>query len=187
MSGAGPIDKQKGVETVVALLRVASGPGGALGPTEEGKEFRMRGNEVLHCIRAPASGSRLQFVETLRRRDREDGRVDQGHPPFLPIRRDDTDAEAAHAHHGICGIRIRSGEVEASHHRILAGDEYLRSREGRPVAVRLKCAGEADAFGVVAAMAECRATGRCQGSYQLGWCEPMWRKPASRIRESDCG
>src|SRR5271155_3507393 len=147
MPGAGPVDKQKGVETVVVLLRIAPGPGGTLGPTEEGKEFRMRGNELLHRIRVLASGSHLQVVETLRRRNREDRRVDHGAAPFLPIRRDDTDAEAAHAHHCVRGIRIRGGEVEASHHWILAADEYLRLRERRAVAVRLKCAGEADTFG----------------------------------------
>jgi hypothetical protein len=97
----------------------------------------------------------------------------------------DTDAEAPYAHHCIGGIRIGSAEVESSHHRILAGDEYLRLGERRAVAVGLKCAGEADAFGVVATMAECRATGRRQPSYQLGWRDPMRRKPASRIGESD--
>src|ERR1700728_2882416 len=125
MPGAGPVDKEKGVETVVTLLGIAPGPGGALGPTDEGKEARMRGNELLHRLRVLASGSHLQIVEILRRRDREDRRVDHGAAPFLPIPWDDTDAEAAHTHHRVRDIRIRRGEVEASHHRILAGDEYL--------------------------------------------------------------
>src|ERR1700729_2283858 len=126
MPGAGPVDKHKGVETVKALLRIAPSPGGALGPTEEGKESRIRGYELLHRFRVLASGGRLQVVESLRCRDRENRRVDQGHAPFLFIRRNDADAEAAYAHHCIRGIWIRSGEVEASDHRILAGGKYLR-------------------------------------------------------------
>src|ERR1700721_3480095 len=126
MPGAGPVDKHKGVETVIALLRIAPGPGGALGPTEEGKESRIRGYELLHGFRVLASGRRLQVVESLRCRDRENRCVDQGHAPFLFIGRDDADGEAAYAHHGIRGIRVRSGEVEASHHRILSGGKYLR-------------------------------------------------------------
>src|SRR5271155_5022835 len=120
MRCAGAIDKQKRVEAVIALLRKAPGPGSTLGPTEERGEFRIRGNELLHRIRILASGGSQQFVEALRRRYREDGCVDHGAAPLLPIRRLDAYADAAYAHHCICGIWVRSGEVKSSHHWILA-------------------------------------------------------------------
>src|SRR5271170_6785450 len=114
MRGAGAIDKQERVETVIRLLRIAPGPGSDLGPTDERQEFRMRANELLHRIGILASRGSQQFVEALRRRYREDGRVDQSAAPFLPVRRGDPYANAAYAHRCIRGIGIRSTQVKAS-------------------------------------------------------------------------
>ncbi len=75
----------------------------------------MRGNELLHCIRVLAAGGHLQLVEALRRGNRKDRHINHSATPFLPIRWGNTNAEASHAHHCIRGIRIRGGEVEASH------------------------------------------------------------------------
>src|ERR1700679_274205 len=120
MRGSGAINKQKRVETVIALLGVALGPGTTLGPPGERQELRMRGDEVLHRIGFLACGGGQQFVEALRRRYSEDGRVDHRAAPFLSVMRRDLYADAAYAHHRIWCIWIRSAEVKASHHRILA-------------------------------------------------------------------
>src|SRR6202167_4027029 len=187
MFGARFVDKQKRVEAVVGFLRIAPGPRGTLGPTDECEESWMRGDELLHRIRVLASGGSQQLVEVLWRGDGEDRSVDHGAPPFLPVRRRDTDAEAAHAHHCIRGIRIRSGEVESSHHRILAANEDLRPGERRAVAISFERASETDAFGMVAAMAQRRAARRRQPSHDLFWRQPLRREPSGRIRESNGG
>src|SRR5271156_2481924 len=126
MRGAGAINKQKRVETVIALLRVALGPGSTLDPPEEPHELRMRANEILHRIGILASRRRQQFVEALWRRYCEDGRIDHSAAPFLSVRRRDAYADAAYAHHRICGFWIRSAKVKASYHRILAALENGR-------------------------------------------------------------
>ena len=98
----------------------------------------MRANEILHRVWILASGGSEQLIEVLRSRYREDGRVDHGHTPFLPVRRLDAYPDAPYAHHGICGIGVRSGQVKASHHRILAGSENSRLGKLRPLPLASK-------------------------------------------------
>src|SRR6202789_1927396 len=170
MRGASAINKQKRVETVIALLRVALGPGSTLDPPEEAGELRMRGNEILHRIGLLASRGGLQFVEALRGRYCEDGRIDHSAAPLLPVRRRDAYADAAYAHHCICGFWIRSAKVKASYHRILAALENGRLGKRRAIAVGLERAGETDAFGMVATISQCRAARRRQRRNQLFGC-----------------
>jgi hypothetical protein len=143
----------------------------------------MGGDETLHRIWILAPGGSQQLIEVLRSRYREDRRVDHGAAPLLPIRRLYADTEAAHTHHCIRGIRVRSGEVEASHHRILAGGEDGRPGKLRAIAVGLEGTGETDALSVVATMAQCRAAGRRQRRNHLFGCQPMRREPPSRVRK----
>ena len=55
------------------------------------------------------------------------------------------------------GVRVRRAEIEAPDHGIFALGEHLRLGQRRAGAVRLEHAGEADALGVIAPMAERRA------------------------------
>ena len=136
----------------------------------------MRANELLHRIRIFASGSLLQFVEILWRRNREDGRIDHGAAPLLPIRRDDPDAETAYAHHCVRGIGGPAvGRVEASHyHRILARNWNtcaLESAEPLPLASNVPVKQMPLAW-----LRRCPSAGPPGGaerSYQLGWREPI--------------
>src|SRR5262249_19407895 len=85
---AGTVDEDEAVEAVVALFRVAAGPGPVLGPVAKRRELRMRRGETRDRIGALALRAQ-QFVEGLRCRYREDWGIDHGTAPFLAVRRRD--------------------------------------------------------------------------------------------------
>ena len=73
------------------------------------------------------------------------------------------DADAADAFGAVDGGRVGGAEVEAADDGVGALGEDLGFGEGGAVAVGFEAAGEADALGVVAAVAGGGAAGGCEG------------------------
>ena len=157
MFRAGIVDQDEAVEAVESFFRVAAGPGSAMGPCAERRDLGVSLSELRHRVRLLACRRDLELVESLRRRDREERRVDHRHAPFLTVRRRDHKPQASYALLDVIGVRVWRAEIEASDHGKLALREDLSPRQFRSGAVRLEHAGEADSFGVVAPVAKGRA------------------------------
>ncbi len=147
------------------------------------REFRMGGDEGLHRVRILAPRGREQLIESLRGRHRKDRGIDHGRAPLLPVRRRNPQSHAPHANGRIRRVRIGGAEIEAPESRILAGGEDLGARERRSGTIRFEDAREADALGMVLAMAERHATRRLEGLDDLDRRQALGRQPSRRIGE----
>ena len=148
----------------------------------------MGAGESRHRIRVLAARSNQEVVERLRRRDGEDRRIDHGAAPFLPVRGRDTEAEAAYPHRRIRSVRIGRAQIEASKDGVLALRKHLGSRKLRTSAVRLERSGEADALGVIAAMAKRRlAALRGEGVHEPVRRKAVRREPPRRVSKRSGG
>ena len=146
----------------------------------------MSAGELRHRVGLRARGGDLERVESLRRRDGEERRVDQRHAPFLAIRRGDHEAQASYAHLRVLRVRVRRAEIEAPDHGIPALGEDLSPRQLRSGAVRLELAGEANSLGVIAPVAKRRARWRSEAVNKLLRRQTLGREPSGRVGES-CG
>ena len=111
---AGIVGEDKGVEAVEPLFRVAACPGRALRPLAELRDLRIGFREGRHRVRVFAARCDQKLVERLRRRDREERRVDHGHAPLLPVRSRNAEPDPAHPDCRIRRVRIGRAQIEAS-------------------------------------------------------------------------
>ena len=149
----------------------------------KGREFRMGGDKCLHRVRFLAPPGVQQLIKSLRGGNRKDRGIDHGRPPFLPARGQDAQSHASNANGRIRRVRIGRAEIEAPESRILAGGEDLGTRESRARPIRFENAREADALGMILAMAERHATRRLEGLDDLDRRQALGRQPSRRIGE----
>jgi hypothetical protein len=178
------VGKDKRVETIELGLRPAFGSCMALCPADKRKNLRMRRGISLKRIGILAPGRGQELIKGLRSGSCKNWSVNHGATPLLPIRRGDLNAESSHRGHRIRLVRVGTGNIEASYHRILSLYENACLRQRCPLAVGVKGACEADPLGVVPAMSQRRAARRLQRQYELRGCHPVGRQPPGGVRKS---
>lgn len=183
------IDEAERVQAIVGLVCVARGPRRGLGPFEEGPALRVRADEGLQGGRVRLTGRRVdilgesQFVEGPRCRHDEDRHVVHTAAPLLAVGRHDAHRHAAHPAGGVRRARITDRDGKPSDHRVTPGREHRRGGKTRTGAVRLEFPGEADAFGMVPAMAERIAAPPAQRVDHFRRGQPVRAEPSRRVGE----
>ena len=83
------VGEDEAVEAIVALLRVAAGPGSAFAPSRRKPRIRDEPSRISSSRRAPCSRRRSGARGRPRASRRKERRVDHRHAPFLAVRRRD--------------------------------------------------------------------------------------------------
>ena len=178
------VGKDKRVETIELGLRPALGPRMALCPADKRKNLRMCRGISLKRIGVLAPGRGQKLIKSLRSGSCKNWSINHGTTPLLPIRRGDLNAESSHRGHRIRLMRVGTGDIEASYHRVLTLHENACLRQRRALAVGVKGACEADPLGVVPAVSQRRAAWRLQSQYELSGRHPIGRQPTRGVRKS---